>query len=370
MSETFVQIESIANFPLWEKRRAENGLCSFTLELTARCNNSCRHCYINLSENDESAKADELSLDEIKSIADQAVDLGALWCLLTGGEPLLREDFEEIYIYLKQKGLLVSVFTNATLITEKHAALFRKYPPRDIEITVYGISREIYGAVTRRPGLFPEFFRGLALLQQAGIKFTLKAVPIRESLREYNAIADFCRRFSYGPFRFDPLLHLRFDRDERKNREIMRQRLEPEQIAALERADKERRQGLEKSCGLVEGRDSIIASSYLFGCGAGLNDFVVSYDGWYRLCSSLWHTDCLYDLRRGSIKDAWENFVPKVRSMTSNRRVFLEHCDRCSLVNLCLWCPAHSFLETGYMDLPQSYFCEVAGARSNTIARG
>lgn len=67
-------------------------------DLTYRCNNTCRHCYINLPANDKAAQARELSLAEIASIADQAVELGAMWCLLTGGEPLLRDDFADVYM--------------------------------------------------------------------------------------------------------------------------------------------------------------------------------------------------------------------------------------------------------------------------------
>ena len=68
------------------------------------------------------AREKELTLAEIDRIAGQAVDLGALWCLLTGGEPLLRPDFADIYLLLKKKGLLVSVFTNACLVTEAHVS--------------------------------------------------------------------------------------------------------------------------------------------------------------------------------------------------------------------------------------------------------
>ena len=68
------------------------------LDLTYRCNNNCRHCYINLPANDKEAKGKELSLEEISAIANEAVSMGAVWCLITGGEPLLREDFADIYL--------------------------------------------------------------------------------------------------------------------------------------------------------------------------------------------------------------------------------------------------------------------------------
>ncbi|MGM0470350.1 MAG: radical SAM protein, partial [Promethearchaeati archaeon] len=88
---------------------------SLELEITARCNLNCKHCYINLRANDEIAKRNELSKEDIKEIIDESISLGAISCTLTGGEPLLRGDFIDIYLYLKKKGILVSVFTNATL---------------------------------------------------------------------------------------------------------------------------------------------------------------------------------------------------------------------------------------------------------------
>jgi sulfatase maturation enzyme AslB (radical SAM superfamily) len=95
----------LPEFSLWNELEGKGIPVSFDLELTARCNNDCRHCYINLPAADRAARAGELTLDEIVAVADQAVELGALWCVLTGGEPLLRPDFSEIYLALKRAGL-------------------------------------------------------------------------------------------------------------------------------------------------------------------------------------------------------------------------------------------------------------------------
>jgi MoaA/NifB/PqqE/SkfB family radical SAM enzyme len=132
----------IQDFSLWEKLKRKRALISFDLEVTARCTNNCRHCYINLPADDRAAMTAELSVDEIRAIADEAISLGALWCLITGGEPLLRDDFFDLYRALKRKGLLVSVFTNATLINMEHIKLFKNFPPRDIEVTIYGVTKK------------------------------------------------------------------------------------------------------------------------------------------------------------------------------------------------------------------------------------
>jgi radical SAM protein with 4Fe4S-binding SPASM domain len=358
----------IQQFPLWDKLKGKRVPLGFDLEVTARCNNDCRHCYINLPAGDRAAQARELTLAEIARIADQAAELGAMWCLITGGEPLLREDFADIYMALKRKGLLVSVFTTAQILTEDHLRLFRQYPPRDIEITVYGVTRETYERVTRRPGSFDAFRRGLNRLLEGGMKVRLKAMALRSNVHELPEIARFCRERTKDYFRFDPLLHLRFDGNPERNEEIRAERLPTEEIVALERTDQERFQSLEKNCEkLIMPELALTGCEHLFHCGAGNGSFNVSYDGLFRLCSSLWDPECVYDLRSGSLADAWQNFVPKVRDMRSNRKTFLETCHACPIINLCLWCPAHAHLETGELDGAVPYFCEVAHARAKAL---
>lgn len=358
----------IQDFGLWEKLRERRAVISFDIEITARCNNNCRHCYINLPANDQVARSKELTLREIESIADQATSLGAFWVLLSGGEPLLRKDFADIYMSLKRKGLLVSVFTNACLINSDHVSLFRKYPPRDIEVTVYGVTPDTYERVTRRPGSFKAFMKGLNLLTESGVRVRLKAMAIRSNFRELPEIAAFCRSRTKDYFRFDPQLHLRYDADDRRNMDIRSERLSPDEIVELEKADNERFSALQNGCDkLILDDLAHVNCDHLFHCGAGNESFSVSYEGQFRLCSSLWAPQTLYDLRKGTISDAWNRHVPEVRNLRSRRQEFLEGCRRCPIVNLCLWCPAHSYLETGQMDSLVDYFCKVAHSRADAI---
>ena len=357
----------IQDFALWDKLTAKRAPLSFDLEITARCNNDCRHCYINRPAGDGEARAAELSVDEILDIARQAANMGTVWCLLTGGEPLLRDDFAEIYLGLKRLGLLLGVFTNACLISQEHVDLLREYPPRDIEVTVYGATRETYEAVTRRTGSYQAFTRGLDLLLASGLKVRLKAMALRSNAHEFDEISTFCRERTTDYYRFDPLLHLRFDGDPVRNEEIKAERLSPEEIVAVERADAERFGALQRGCAggyLIEPGFDHVSCDHLFGCGAGNGSFSVGCDGTFRLCNSLWHPDTVYDLRRGSLREAWEEWVPRVRELRGTDPGFLEKCRRCSLINLCLWCPAHAALETGAMDHWVEYFCEVAHARA------
>ena len=99
MGKSYITCIPLPEASIWKKAvRRRGSLLAMNLEVTARCNNNCRHCYINVPADSRDEKEKELAFEKIKDIADQACSLGTLWCLITGGEPLLRNDFEEIYI--------------------------------------------------------------------------------------------------------------------------------------------------------------------------------------------------------------------------------------------------------------------------------
>ncbi len=368
MSEPFISSRNLQEFPLWKKMELKRIPFLFDLEITARCNLNCRHCYINLPAADKRARQEELSLEEIREIVDEAVSLGALWCVVTGGEPLLRDDFLDIYLHLKRKGLLVSIFTNATLVTGEHIELFKRFPPRDIEVSVYGVSAGTYERITRRAGCFDAFLRGLDLLLKSGLNVRLKAMSMRSNAHEQREIAWFCRQRTWDYFRFDPFLHLRYDNNPVRNRGILSERLTPQEIVASEQSDPERFQALQERCDKsIMAERSSTAKGKLFLCGAGKASYSISYDGIFRLCSSLWHPDCIYNLKQGDLTSAWRHFVPRVRGMRSKREEYLQSCAVCHLIDLCMWCPAYAYLETGQLDAPVEYYCKVAHARAQAL---
>ena len=124
---------------------------SVHFELTPRCNLDCKMCYIHNSESN-SLRNQELSTDEWKRIFDQAYDYGMLFATLSGGECLLRTDFEELYLHLWKKRIMITVMTNGTLLTEKYQKFFKKYPPVDAQISLYGSNEENYLCVTGHCG--------------------------------------------------------------------------------------------------------------------------------------------------------------------------------------------------------------------------
>lgn len=163
-------------------KSAKRGIpLSGTFELTARCNLRCRMCYIHREENDGEIKTEEFSSEEWLNIAKEAQQCGMLFLLLTGGEPFIRPDFEEIYRRCRELGIIVSINTNGTMLGEKQVELLRKLPPQRVNITLYGASEATYEKLCRSGSAFERAYRAVELLTEAGVP-----VKINYSVTPYN----------------------------------------------------------------------------------------------------------------------------------------------------------------------------------------
>jgi radical SAM protein with 4Fe4S-binding SPASM domain len=122
-------------FELWQPQRmATHGTCEFYLKLaysptasasgrfvplvmswnvTRKCNLKCPHCYINATARE---LENELSTEEAKKLIDQILEVSSPLLILSGGEPLLREDIFELISYGSAKGLKMGLGSNGSLI--------------------------------------------------------------------------------------------------------------------------------------------------------------------------------------------------------------------------------------------------------------
>jgi len=356
---SYIKRITMDRFPLWEKIKNKGYLTQVSMELTERCNNNCIHCYINLPVDDEEAKRKEITFVEIKAIVNEAVRMGCLSWHLTGGEPLLREDFPEIYLYLKRKGIRVTLSTNATLINAKITNFFKKYPPQNIEVSIYGLSQKTYEAITRNPGSFDAFKQGINLLKENRIPFTLKTATLPQNLHEVKEMRGFAKSFTGEPLGVVLKLNpgSRFN-DGSKRDPMKRLRLPPDKVMEVLKQDERRyRKDMGRFCQkfLRAPQDS-----HLFSCGAGIGSCHIDAYNNFQLCMLLRHPDCVYSLREGTFKEAWEEFISRVREIRANNEKYQEKCQRCFLKSFCEQCPAWSWMEHGVLDEPVDYLCEIA----------
>jgi radical SAM protein with 4Fe4S-binding SPASM domain len=330
------------------------------MELTERCNNNCQHCFINLPEGDKSARSRELTTDEIKKILNEAVSLGCMSVRFTGGEPLLREDFEELYLFARRIGLKVMLFTNATLINEHLVGLFLRVPPLEkIEITVYGMHKESYDLATRTKGSFEKAWRGINLLLTHGIPFVVKGAILPSNKDELDEFESWYKTIPWmdKPAGYSMFFDLRCHKEEDRNELIRKVRLTPEE--GLKILSRDRRVYLEEMKRFCS-KFMHPSGEKLISCGSGVGSGSVNAYGFFQPCLMLRHPDTLYDLKKGTLEDALKNFFPKLRELKAKDPAYLSRCARCFLKGLCEQCPAKSWSEYGTMDKPVDYCCEVA----------
>jgi radical SAM protein with 4Fe4S-binding SPASM domain len=320
---------------------------SGSFELTFKCNLRCVHCYIP----DFSGRG-ELSTGEVRRILSEAAGEGCLWMLLTGGEVLSRRDFADIYVHAKRLGLIVTVFTNGTLLEERHADLFAEFPPFSLEITLYGMSDATYEKTTGIPGRFARVRRAVERLVERRVRLTLKAVALRELHEELPAMRAWADSLGV-PFRYDGAIHGRLD----GSLQPLAARATPRELVALDAGDPERYAHWKRF--YDQFLKSTPKTGALLSCGAGLQSFHVDPRG------MLWSCEALpldgYDLRRGSFRDGWYGTVGRVRERRAGAR---NVCAACDLKSLCDRCPATAILETGSPDGWIPHFCETTHRRA------
>lgn len=372
MALTYVAKQDINKANLWRDTKPLLG--HLDIEFTERCNNNCIHCCINLPADDIEAKQKELSTEEIKKILAQAISLDCMSVRFTGGEPLLREDFEELYIFARKSGLKVLIFTNATLITPHLAELFSQIPPLEkIEVTVYGMKESSYEMVTRVPGSFEAFRQGVGLLLEKKVPFVVKAALLPQNKDEIDEFENWAATIPWmdRPPSYSMFFDLRCRREDNiKNESIKGLRLKPEEgLKILSRRKNEYIKEMKEFCSkfMRPPKDK------LFSCGAGCGGCVDAY-GYFQPCMLLRHSACVYELKNGNavsgfgpLRDALENFFPKIRTMKALNSDYLARCAKCFLKGLCEQCPAKSWMEHGSFDTPVEYLCDVAHAQARFL---
>lgn len=350
-------------------------LVQLDLELTERCNYNCIHCCINRPANDPDARARELTTAQVKEVLKQAADLGCLQVRFTGGEPLLRSDFEELYVFARQSGLKVLLFTNGRLITSNLAALFARIPPLAmIEITVYGMRQESYEAVTRTPGSFAQFRRGVNLLLERNVPFVVKSVFLPQNKHEMDEFEVWARTIPWmtSPPRYAMLLDLRHRRnDAKKNAAIKSLRVLPQDGLAMMTRDATRyRRDMEEFASKFMGPRGDV----LFHCGAGRSICIDAY-GRAQPCMSIRAPELTVDLIPGTstARDGKAGLAhvlirfSQLRNLRAKNAEYLRRCARCFLKGLCEQCPAKSLMEHGALDTPVEYLCEMAHAQARYL---
>ncbi len=356
-----METQSYGDFSLALHRKLANRRLPITgtIEITRRCPLTCAHCYNNLPMGDQAARLGELTYDEHCRLLDEITAAGCLWLLYSGGEIFARKDFLQIYTYAKRKGLLITLFSNGTLITPAIADYLVEWRPFAIEITLYGRTKETYEKLTGVPGSYQRCLRGIQLLKERNLPLKLKTVGVTINQHEIWDMKRFAEEELGLEFKFDSMINPRID----CSLSPLHVRLSPEKVVELDLGDPRRvaewQRFAEQFNGPVHSPEQ---SDQVYHCGGGINSFAVDPSGKMSICV-LSHFDA-YDLRQGSFRDGWENFLLKVRQKKTRQ---LTKCTDCQIKAMCGMCPANGELENGDPEAPVDFLCHVAHLRGRAM---
>lgn len=322
-----------------------------SIELTQKCNFQCKHCFC--PEKDVAP----LSVTLQREIIDKIHSTGCLFLNMTGGEILGYEHFLDLYCYAKEKGFIIDLMTNGSLLNNEHIAVFKKLPPSNISITLYGTSEDEYRRFTGTGNNFIKVMNSLQLLKENHIPFALRAVATkttRESLQNgrFDRIAD-----SLGvPFRYDPIIFPKISGDVAPLKECM----EPDQIVDLERCT-----GLRKVAWETKIEEANNKNGFAWHCHAGENSIFVDCKGNAYLCG-IYRNNPISIVNNGI-----DVVLGHLRQLHQRHTeiVATNECSACKMRKICKWCPAYSQLYNGTEADKVLFFCELSAARTRIFGK-
>ena len=345
---------------LHAKGRALRLPISGTFELTPRCNFHCKMCYVHLTAVEQRRRGTELSAERWLALAEEAKRAGTVFLLLTGGEPLLRPDFPEIYREIQKMGFVLSLNTNGYLLQGELRELLLSAPPSRVNISLYGADNATYERLCGVPA-YDRVSENIRALRAAGVdvRVTMSLTPencgdLSRVLDEAKAVGAHAVAASYmfpplraHPERVGENFRLSAEEAGRFSAEFSRRSLDAATFARhaealLAGAAVERD---EDDCAPTEGEG--------LGCRAGTTSFWLTWDGKLLPCGQM--TEPAVECR--SLAAAWDELRGRVARLR-----LPPACTGCAVRNACQVCAAKCLCETGHVDGKPDYVCRMGRA--------
>lgn len=347
-------VEPDVSVYLHKKARAMGIPASGNFELTSRCNFNCKMCYIHNSDCREAQK-DELTAEQWLKIGKEAADKGVIFLLLTGGEPLIRKDFEEIYKGLKKLGFYISINTNGSLLTDRIFELFKNDPPARLNITLYGAGNETYGKLCGGEyfdTVMKNIKRAVDMGLQVKLNFSITPYNCGDIEAIYKIAEENGLHVKSSPYMYPPM---------RKDETSMGEnsgRFTSEDAAYYRVLDEYTHYGREH---FIKKAESFLKSLEFplpqnvdegekIKCRAGTSSFWIDWKGNMGACGMI-PVENNSVVEKG-FNDCWE----KVKSETDTIRM-PKKCSVCRYKHICNVCPAVCYTETGTFGTAPDYVC-------------
>jgi len=274
-------------------------------EITSNCNFNCEMCYAKTFESN-------LSKEDWFKIFSMAQKNGMLYALLTGGEIFSHPDFIEIYEYLYDLGVKVTLFTNGSLLNDMILDTIKKRPPELIAITLYGYDEDSYKSFTKSDS-FELVDKNIDLLISNNMNLLLRTIPLKSTYEELDNIISYVKskNLSLGYFLYVSKINSNTNR------------LNPSELLDFEKRIRE----------AFEYKPSVYKSN----CGAFRNGYFINHKGLMQGCPMMPYPS----------KKVGDDLMGVFLELQKEWMSMLEKspCFDCELKNNCMTCVAKRYLE-------------------------
>lgn len=168
-----------------------------TFELTRRCLNKCRFCYI------DTKLTDEISFDEVKRVLDELYSLQTIFITFTGGEPLLRDDIVEIIKLAREKGFYLKLFSSLSFECKDKLSVLYDCGLYDIEVSLHGL-KETHNYITQRD-CFDKTVENILFAKRLGFRVVIKTPVTKLNICELPWVKRFAKENDMV-VNFDPVI--------------------------------------------------------------------------------------------------------------------------------------------------------------------
>lgn len=302
-------------------------LYSAMIELTYRCNEKCRHCFIV----DERRK--ELTTEKLKSVLDELADRGVCNLIFTGGEVFMRKDAFEILEHAYQQGFATDIFTNGVLLNAAACIRLKSLWPRCVHFSVYSHVPEKHDAITKVRGSFQRTLTSIRSCSSIGIPVNIKSPILAETLNDIPGLVALAE--SNGAS-----IELSKNIVPRKDGKL-------DGTTLKIRDDKEYEQFSLMVDKLLDGTDpqDRPREKRTRICGAGDHSICINPYGEVYPCNTL--PLVIGDVHTQTVRQIWEESPQLHWWRDNNYRANLTGCGTCPLTADCVFCPGEAMLRTG-----------------------
>jgi radical SAM protein with 4Fe4S-binding SPASM domain len=319
-----------------------------SLELTWRCNFRCRHCYI-----PDLHAPDGVSTPRLLELLEELAGIGTLFLALTGGEPLLRRDWDVVARRARELGFQVTLLTNGSLVDERAADILAELAVQ-VEVSFHSSDPVVFDRVTARTGSAARVLEGVERLRDRGV-----SVELAVALSRLNPDAAIGVPRLAETLGVEARVYTTIVAAKDGNRSPLELRLPAPDAVRLS-------EGRDGGCHLPD-KATVHPAGDGPLCAAGVRYANITAAGDVLACNIL--PGPAGNINHASFREIWER-SPQLQRLRAIRRPDLRVCSSCSKFPYCGRCHARALVEDGDILGPCSASCDHAAALEDVARRG